>query len=155
MILDEINRLLAVAEKAIPDTLLPDQPPGKYTSGKPQMYAFEHEIWRSGDDIRLYLSQNKTCKLSEAQQNRIVKIAVNPFAKRGRQSFIMLLGYKKYQQFSGQIISQISDSDVEGHVVDTLLKMQALDYADIIEPFTRHEIAWIRNKAKKYIENYR
>lgn len=153
MIDDTIDKLLLTAEKLIPLTLLPDQPPGKY-SDQPEWYMFEHDIWKLGEQIRLFLVENKKYKLNDSQLKRINQIATNKNAKNGRQSFIMLLGYKKYQSYSSDIASQIYDSNVAGQVIDTLLKMQAPGYGEIIRPFTTSKFLWIKKKAKKYIERY-
>ena len=45
--------------------------------------------------------------------------------RRGRQSFIMLLGFKAAEPFAGEIAHDLRDRDVDGHVLDTPLKMRA------------------------------
>ena len=153
MAIDKVDKLLLAAEKAIPQSLMPDLPRNEY-SDQPEWYGFEDAIWRLGADIQMFLSENKSYLLNDSQIQRIIEISTNANAKRGRQSFIMLLGHKRYSQYSERIVSQIYDSDVEGHVIGTLLKMQSPGYAKIIRPYTDNQFAWIRNKAKKYIEKY-
>jgi hypothetical protein len=150
----EIDCLLALAENKIPAALLPNQPPNQYTSGEPEWYSFEYYIWDCGEKIRLLLAANRKYKLNEQQINRILSIAKNANAQRGRQSFMALLAYKRYQFLSDEIVTQINDPNVEGHVIDTILKMQAPQYVTVIKPFMDHEYAWIRNKAKKYISKF-
>jgi hypothetical protein len=132
---------------------LPEEPPGRYPDVR-EWYAFEYEIWNIGEQISRLLSENKNYKLNEAQAKYIVEIATNPCAKGGRQSFVMLLGYKKYQCYADEIASQIEDPNISGHVIDTLLKMRVPGYAGIIKPFTTSKLTWIKNTAKKYIERY-
>ena len=151
----KIIELLAKAEKAITSELKPDLPPGQYTSGSPEWHDFEHVIWALGEDIRQLFINNKSLRKDIELQRTILRIATDPKAKRGRQSFIMLLGYTFCSQFAHQIAEQLSDPHVCGHVVDTLLKMRTPDFVNEVKPFTRYKTTWIRNKAKRYIEKYR
>jgi hypothetical protein len=48
----------------------------------------------------------------------------------------------------------LSDSDVDGQVVHTLLKMRAGGYAEAVAPLLQSEKPWIRRLAKKYVERY-
>jgi hypothetical protein len=64
----------------------------------------------------------------------------------------MLLGRKKYFQYSEKIVHLLNSDDVDGHVIDTLYKMGAGQYVEAIKPFLNHNRTWIRSKAKKYIE---
>ena len=145
-----IKTLVADAEAAIPSTLMPDLPPGQYTQGAPEWHSFEHTIWAIGEDIRQLLQKKKSLRNDDDLQSAFVAISMNRHAKRGRQSFIMLLGYKSCQQHSHSIASQLDDPGVAGHVISTLLKMQAPDFVQEIRRFLDHDIAWIRNKAKEY-----
>ena len=52
------------------------------------------------------------------------------------------------------IVSHLKDPGVVGHVISTLLKMKAPDFAKEVQPFLEHRITWIRNKAKKYCKRY-
>lgn len=152
----KIDNLLTLAEKALILSTLSNQKIVQDYDPYDQSNwcAFEHEIWRLGEEIRLCLKKQNHFKLQESQVNRIVHIATNPNAKRGRQSFLMLLGYRRYQCFSEKIVLQINDKSVAGHVIGTLYKMQTSNYSDVIFPFIADEMTWIRNKAKKYIEKY-
>jgi len=76
MVIEKISEILSIAEKNIPKSLMPDQPISKY-SNQPEWYGFEHIIWRSGDDIRLLLSENKNSQLSESQVRRIIDISTD------------------------------------------------------------------------------
>ena len=145
-----IKTLVADAEAAVPSTPKPDLPPGQYTQGAPEWHSFEHTIWAIGEDIRQLLLKKKSLRNDDDLQSTFAAISVNRNAKRGRQSFIMLLGYTSCQQYSYSIASQLDDPDVTGHVISTLLKMQAPDFVQEISKFLDHDISWIRRKAKAY-----
>ena len=150
----KIVELLTKAEATIPRELMSDLPHGKYTSGAPEWYSFEHSIWAIGEDIRQLLLKSQSLRKDVEIQRSILRIATDPKAKRGRQSFIMLLGYVTCAHFAPQMADQLLDPQVCGHAIDTLTKMKCADYADAIEPFTRDETTWIRTKAKQYMERY-
>ena len=90
---DRILDLVAKAVAAIPTELLPDLPPGQHTLGAPDWNGFEHKIWECGEDVRQLLTQSKSLRKDTELQRAFLRVACNPNAKRGRQSFIMLLGY--------------------------------------------------------------
>ena len=151
---EQILDLLTQAEAAIPNELLPDLPPGQHTSGQPEFHPFEHSIWQNGEEIRQLLLQKTSLRNDEELQKLFLRISVNPNAKRGRQSFIMLLGYKSCRQHASRIASQITDQYVSGHVIGTLLKMQAAEFATEVSAYLDADKAWIRNKAKMYCKRY-
>jgi hypothetical protein len=152
---EEILKLVAKVEASIPSELLPDLPPSPNTMDAPMWYRFENYIWMRGEDIRQLLIENKTLRRDIELQKAFLSIACNQKAKRGRQSFIMLLGNTGCLQFAPNIASQLSDPDVVGHAIDTLTKMRCPDYVEAIKPFTNDKTTWIRNKAKHYVEQYK
>ena len=150
----QIINLLNKADELIPSELLPDLPPTKYSSGMPESHSFENSIWMFGEEIRHLFIKSKSLKKDRELQSRICSIACNPKGKGGRQSFIMLLGNVASTDFAPQIAQQLTDSDVDGHAISTLLKMKCPNYVEEIKPFTDSKIAWVRNEAKRYIERY-
>jgi len=151
---DRILELVAQAESAVPADLVSDLPPGKHTSAAPEWHGFEHKIWGHGESIRKLLAEQKSLRRDEELQRTFLRVACNPNAKRGRQSFIMLLGYSCCAGHAPRIAEQLSDPSVVGHVIDTLLKMRCPDYVQDISAFTKSDPAWVRNKAKAYIKKY-
>ena len=150
----EFDALLRKAKSKIPNTELHDLPHIKEAPDVPDWYVFEHEIWGIGEEIRqLTLKYKKT--FSKEQLERIIDICLDKRVKRGRQSFVMLLGKKAYCDYADSIIHLIEDEDVDGHVIDTLYKMQAGQYVNLITPFAEHKITWIKNEAKRYIKKYK
>ena len=150
----EFDVLLRKAEAKIPDTELPDLPYMKEAPDVHDWYMFEHEIWDIGEEIRQLVVKHKK-KFTEEQITRIISICLDRRAKRGRESFVMLLGKKAYCDYSEAIIHLLHDEDVDGHVIYTLYKMQAGQYVDLITPFAEHTRTWIRNEAKRYIQKYK
>lgn len=148
-----IDDILLSAERLIPQEQLPDLP---YMESAPTVrdwYDFEHKLWSKGEDIRqLVLSERKD--LNAEQIDRVYKICADTKAKRGRQSFVMLLGRKRFLPYADRIAVLLPDDDIDGHIISTLYKMGASQYAEQIKPYTAHTTTWIRNEAKRYIEKY-
>ena len=150
---DNLENLLTKAEKLIPNEELPDLP---YMDAAPDVhewYQFEHQLWNVGEEIRQLIVENNK-KLNEPQVKRIIEVCLDKKAKRGRQIFILLLGKKCYCAFADEIIPLIDDDDVDGHVIDTIYRMQVGQYVDKVKPFLNHRRMWIRNEAKRYIPKY-
>ncbi len=150
---DNFKALLTKAENLVPKENLPDLPYMDAASDVHEWYQFEGQLWDVGEEIRqLIVEHNK--KLNEPQVKRIIEICLDKRAKRGRQSFVLLLGKKCYCTFADEIIHLIDDDDIDGHVINTIYKMQAGQYVDKIKPFLNHKRTWIRNEAKRYIQKY-
>ncbi len=149
----QLDILLKKAEDKIPNEKLPDLPFMELAPDVHDWYMFEHEIWGIGEEIRQLIFNSKKV-LTDSQIARIINICLDEKAKRGRQSFVMLLGKKTYQNYSDKLAPLLISDDIDGHVIDTLCKMQAGQYVDMILPFTNHKRTWIRNAAKKYIQKY-
>ena len=150
---NKLNELLSIAESMIPDEILPDLPFMESAPDVHDWYDFEHELWGKGEEIRQYILRGKK-RPNTKQVERIVSICMDKRAKRGRESFVMLLGKKCYVNYAEKIATLLNDSDVDGHAIDTLYKMGADGYISQIKPFINHNRTWIRNKAKKYLEKY-
>ena len=150
----DLNNLLTRAEALIPEENLPDLPYMDLAPDVHDWYEFEHRLWEIGEEIRQFLSENKN-KLNKNQIDRIVSICLDKKAKRGRQSFVMLLGKKIYNSYADMIVTVLNDDDVDGQVIDTLYKMGAKEYVEQIEPFLTHNRTWIRNEAKRYVKKYK
>ena len=98
---DNLEILLTKAEKLIPNEELPDLP---YMDAAPDVhgwYQFEHQLWDVGEEIRQLIAEHHK-KLNEPQVKRIIEICLDKRAKRGRQSFVLLLGKKCYCTFADE-----------------------------------------------------
>ena len=124
---NELDTLLTRAEALIPEENLPDLPYMDLAPDVHDWYEFEHKLWEIGEEIRQFISENKN-KLNKNQIDRIVSICLDKKAKRGRQSFVMLLGKKIYNSYADMIVTVLNDDDVDGQVIDTLYKMGAKEY---------------------------
>lgn len=141
----ELNRILTEAEEIL-SALPGSEPPDIYG-----WYRHEYTLWGLGEEIR-QVSLKSRRPFSASQASRILDICLNRQAGRGRQSFILLLGKRRYSGFAVSIVTLLHDRDVEGHVINTLSKMMALDYAEQIRPFLTSKQTWIRNEAKHYFQ---
>ena len=149
----ELDNLLLRAEELIPKDDLPDLPFMEMAPNVHDWYKFEHQLWDVGEEIRQFLLVNKN-KLNDNQIERIIEICLNKKAKRGRQSFVMLLKKKIYHSYASRLVTLLDDDDVDGHVIDSLYKMGASEYVELIRPFLTHKQTWIKNEAKRYIKKY-
>lgn len=148
-----IDSFLLAAEHLIPQEKLPDLPFMELAPTVHDWYDFERTLWGIGEDIRqLILSERKD--LNADQTNRVYRICVDAKAKRGRQSFVMLLGKKKFLPYAEQLAALLPDEDIDGHIISTLYRMGASQFIESIKPYTNHPITWIRNEAKRYIQKY-
>ena len=150
---NELDSLLLRAEKLIPAEDYPDLPFMESAPDVHGWYEFEHQLWDVGEEIRQFLTVNKN-KLNANQIERIINICLDNKAKRGRQSFVMLLGKKAYCNYANKLVTLLDNDDVDGHIIDTLYKMGADEYVELIKPFLTHKQTWIKNEAKRYIQKY-
>ena len=145
-----VNNLLDDAESIIPKEDLPPLPFMKQAPEVHDWYDFEHLLWKKGEEIRgLIVKEHKD--LNKEQSSRVCDICLNKNAKRGRQSFVMLLGKNRYNEYADKVVGLLSDEDVDGHVISTLYKMGTTEYQEFVKPFLNSKYAWIRNEAKRYI----
>lgn len=149
----ELDELFVKAEALIPNELLPDLPYMEEAPDVHDWYMFEHELWGVGEEIRQLILKYKA-KLDNNQIDRIVNICLDKRAKRGRQSFVLLLGRKQYADYASKIVTILDDTDVDGQVINTLYNMQAGQHVELIEPFLNHKHTWIRNEAKRFIQKF-
>ena len=66
----------------------------------------------------------------------------------------MLFGYKHCSEYADLLVKQIDDNSVNGHIIEGLNKMKVGQFVSLVEPYKTNKITWIRNQAKKYIEEY-
>lgn len=117
-------------------------------------YDFEIKVWELGENIRHLFLQNPKLKNDKDVLNKILKVIKTTNLRRGRQSFVLLLGFVGAKSFAPEIALFVADKDINGQVLDTLLKMKAKGYTDKIKPLINSDVTWIRNLAKKYCERY-
>src|SRR5215510_9402866 len=149
-VINACERALKLAPEAYPPTL----PASPGLLGAPEWYPFEIEVWPIGEDIRQAFSRNRKLKKNEALILRVLQVATCRNLRRGRQSFVMALGFVGARRHAAAIASFLDDPDVNGQVVDTLLKMKAAGFAPLVWPLIAAEQAWIRRLAQRYVARY-
>jgi hypothetical protein len=150
----KVLELLRETEKLIPSNLVPNLDSMDGFPNVPQWHSFEHEIWKNGETIRQLFKEHKTLAQDKNITEKILSICLDRNAKRGRQSFIMLLWNKKYAEYADKLVSQIDDKFVDGHIIEGLNKMKTPFYVTQVRPFCSVKTAWVRKQAQKYIEQY-
>lgn len=149
-----VMQLLSETEKLIPKTLDAGLAAFDNLQNIPTWDNYEFEIWKHGELIRNIFLKHKVLNKDPELLDRIVNICLNRNSKRGRQSFIMLLWNKDCQLYADKIISQLDDKFVYGHIIEGLNKMKASGYVGIVKPYCDDKITWIKNQAKKYVDQY-
>jgi hypothetical protein len=151
---EEIFAACETALSLAPALYPPTLPPFKESLGAPDWYSFEHEAWGIGESVRRSFVQNPKFKKNQDVLNRMLEVACCRNLRRGRQSFIMALGFVAARLYAKTLSSFLNDPDVDGHVVYTLIKMKAPGFISEVEPLLQSDKTWIRNLAKKYLSRY-
>ena len=149
-----IINLVSQTNSVIPEKLESNLKPLDGDPDIPAWHKFEIEVWNFGEDIRQILKQYKPLRKDTYLLDLFLAICLNRNSKRGRQSFLKLFEFKHCEIYAKQIITQIDDHFVEGHVIRCLNKMQAGGFSALIRKFTTHNVTWIRNDANKYAEKH-
>lgn len=68
-----------------------------------------------------------------------------------RQMVVLLVGKSKKPEVIPVLKELLNDSDVEGHAVQALANFKGDDIVKIMQQYTNHKMAWIRNTAKRYL----
>jgi hypothetical protein len=145
-----LDRALSFAPSEYP----PDLPSSDELRGAPEWYSFELKVWEIGEDIRQQLQKTPQLIADTDFLNKIVSVIQCRNLRRGRQSFVLLLGFKGASGYADEVARLLSDPDVAGHALDTLQKMRLAGYASEVEALLESEHTWIRNKAKTYLGRY-
>ena len=130
-----IKKIVEKTLKLIPTTYEADLLPTKLLPNVPNWHCYERAIWQNGESIRQILCEHKTLRKNKELLNLFLTIALNRNAKRGRQSFIMLFGYKHCSGYADSFIKQIDDNSVNRHIIKTLNKMKVGQYASLLETY--------------------
>lgn len=137
-----------------PRAFPPDLPRNPLSPEIPVWHPFESKVWGIGETIRQSLNAKPKLKKDPAILQAILDVAQYRNLRRGRQTFVMLLGFTGAAGYAPFIAELIDDPDVYGHAVDTLLKMRAPGYAHQIAALTNCPYAWVRRLASRYVERY-
>lgn len=151
---EEVIAACDMALLSAPSEYPPDLPSSGELAGAPEWHSFEWKSWEIGEHIRQQLQRNPKLKADTDILDNIIYVIRCRNLRRGRQSFVMLLGFKGASNYADEIASFLNDPDVAGHALDTLLKMRVPGYASEVAPLLDAEQAWIRKKARTYLERY-
>lgn len=146
-----LRRLITEAHRHVPERMLAPLPPDEGLGGVPAWQRFEHRIWEIGEEIRQLLLKAPRLRGEPEIQESILRLATDRRAHRGRQSFVMLLGYRSCATHAAEVAEHLEDPAVDGHVVRTLYKMRARGHSRAVRPLLEAAHAWVRNEAKRYL----
>ena len=147
------EEILAACEEAIrlaPAEFPPTLPPSKELSGAPEWYSFERAAWPIGERVRRAFVENPRLKKNDA----VAEVATYRNLRRGRQSFVMALGFVAARRYADAVAPFLGDPDVDGQVLNTLIKMKAQGYTREATSLLHSDKVWIRRLAKKYVDRY-
>jgi hypothetical protein len=149
-ILAACEQALRLAPAEYPRTL----PPSRELMGAPEWYSFESEAWPIGEGIRRALVENPRLRKKDAVLAKVAEVATCRNLRRGRQSFIMALSFVAARRYAEALVPLLNDADVDGQVLDTLIKMKAPGFAPEVASLLHADKTWIRRLAKKYVDRY-
>jgi hypothetical protein len=139
------------AKTIIPTSVLPPLPITPELRGDPQWYPFEHQVWTLGEEIRQSIATMPRLRKDVALQMDILEVACDRRARRGRQSFILLLAHRAAAAHGTAIAGQLDDPGVAGHVIKALYLMRARGFISQVWPFLEDEKTWVRREARRYL----
>ena len=151
------EQVFAACEQALrlaPSEWPPTLPPSEKLWGAPEWYSFGRDAWPIGESIRRAFVQHPNLKKKTGLVSKVAEVATCRNLRRGRQSIIMAIGFVAARDYASELVPFLADSDVDGQVVHTLLKMRAAGYSRSVAPLLQSEKAWIRRLARTYVERY-
>jgi hypothetical protein len=146
------EQILAACKQALrlaPSEYPPTLPSSKELSGVPDWYPFEHEAWRIGESIRRAFADDPLLKRKEIVVSKVAEVAKCRELRRGRQSFFVAAC-----SHAEAIVPLLRDPDVDGQVLDALLKMRAPGFTREVAFLLDSDQPWKRDLAKKYVNRY-
>jgi hypothetical protein len=150
----EVVSACAAACNLAPRAFPPDLPTTPLLRGAPDWYPFEHQAWEIGERIRQSLQRRPRFKRDALVREAIMKVVACRHLRRGRQSFVMALGFAAAHPDAAQLALFLADPDIHGQVVDTLLRMRAGQFVSLVAPLRASKYSWIRRLAKRYCDRY-
>jgi hypothetical protein len=151
---DSVTAACEAALALAPDHFPPDLPTNELLSEAPEWYPFELRAWEIGEKIRQALSANRKLRGDSAVQENLLRVVLQRNLRRGRQPFVTNLAFKSAQPIAKYLAIFLNDPDIDGQVVDALLKMQAAGYSAEVASLTQSRYRWIRTLAQKYLRAY-
>jgi hypothetical protein len=151
------EEIIAACEDALrlaPTEYPPTLSPSKELFGAPDWYPFEHQAWRIGESITQALARDPRLRKREPILSKVAEVATCKNLRRGRQSFVVVLGFVSARHYAERLAAFLGDPDVDGQVLHTLIKMRASGYTREAELLLFSEKTWIRRLATRYLDRY-
>jgi len=108
------GRVISACDRALsfaPLEYPPDLPSSEELRGAPEWYSFEWKVWEIGENIRHQLQGNPKLKANTDLLDRIISVVQCRNLRRGRQSFVLLLGFKGASGYADKIVGLLSDPE--------------------------------------------
>lgn len=144
----------AAAKALGPAEVPPDLPPDPKLNGVPGWCGFEWDAWPVGEAIRQSFQTTPSLKRDRRVLDAVLGVVRHRPLRRGRQSFVMALGFTGAATYAPALAEFLSDPDIDGQVLDTLLRMRAAGYGGAVAPLLEDRHAWIRKLARRYLDRY-
>ena len=142
------------ARARAPAAYPPDLPTKPELLGAPDWHPFEHAAWTLGEEVRQALKRAPSLKRDRSLLDSIADVVDTLNLRRGRQSFALALGFKGAAALAPRLAAHLSDRDIAGQCLHSLIKMGASGFASEVARLSDHEQAWIRRLARRYLDEY-
>src|SRR5438552_6440461 len=146
----EIQRKLRSVRALLPAEVPVPLVPKPELAGEREWHPLEHNIWEISEQIRQLLSKAPSLRGDPELTRQFLAISRDRRAGRGRQSFIMLLGFKSCRGLAADLFTEVADGEVAGQVVWALYRMKVRGFASTVQRLCAHERTWIRKEAQRY-----
>jgi hypothetical protein len=147
----EIESRLLRARSLIPDRIAERVPENHLDPSVPRLETWETQLWDIGEQIRQLLASAPALRRDEDLGRQFLEISLDRRAGGGRQSFMMLLGFKSFAALAKELTSELVDDVVCGHVVWALYRAKVPGQWEQVRSLCDHERAWIRKEARRYV----
>lgn len=109
--------------------------------------------WSLGESIRQALRRHRGLRKDPALWSGVEAIARDRSVGKGREPFVMLLGQYGGRDRAPVLLQLLDDPEVVGHALYAL-RLLAVPGAEMTaRALLRSRQTWVRNEAKKYLEN--
>ena len=151
---EEILAAVQLALEMAPSELPPDLPTRPDLLGAPGWYPFELRAWELGEGIRQGLVRSPRLKTRAVVQEALLAVVERRSLRRGRQPFVLNLGHFAASAMAHRLAPFLADADIDGQVIDALLRMRAGGFAAQVAPLSTSNRAWVRRLARRYLDRF-
>ena len=110
----------------------------------------EKEVIDSSDENNAWFFCDTLRQLKvEKFFDEYVKILNNQRLGTSRQPIIELLSYFRKRNINETLLNHITDNDINGHVLEALIKIKSPNLSDIAKTFLEDNREWVRKLARK------